>query len=139
MLLSIRGTRKTKKIIVKQEQQGNVPQHSGADKVLMTQNQKKALRAKVHMAKAMAESANVTTGRKLGEIDTHEKNLKHLLEKFRHVLGEDVHKARVQELFSSMPSPTLFVDKNAVICIDIDDDDVNCEKQDASEEVLMHG
>ena len=38
------------------------------------------------MAKAMAESANVT--RKLGEIDAHEKNLT-LMETFRHVFGED--------------------------------------------------
>ena len=74
------------------------------------------------MAKAMAESACVT--RKLGEIDAHEKNLT-LLERFRHVLGEEVYKARVQELFSSMPNPMSFADDCAVdLCIDSDDDEV---------------
>jgi len=123
-----------KQIIVKQEE-GNVQHSTVADQLVIARNQKKALWAKVHMAKAMAESANVT--RKLGEIDAHEKNLT-LLERFRHVLGEDMYKARVQELFSSMPSPMSFADDCAVICIDGDDDDlVICEKQDATTEKEM--
>ncbi len=84
----------------------------------------------------MAESANVT--RRLGEIDAHERNLA-LLERFRHVLGDEVYKARVQELLASMPSPTSFADNCAVICIDGDDNDVNCEQhQDASNKEVIH-
>ena len=102
---------------------------------VIAQNQKKALWAKVHMAKEIAERANVT--RKLGEIDAHEKNLT-LLERFRRTLGEDVYKACVQELFSSMPSPMSFADNCAVICIDGNDDNlVICEKQDATTEKEM--
>jgi hypothetical protein len=65
-----------------------------ADQLVIARNQMKALRAKVQMARAMAKSANVT--RKFGETDAHKKNLT-LLKRFRHVIGEDVHKAHVQE------------------------------------------
>jgi hypothetical protein len=49
-----------KQIIVKQEE-GNVQHLTEADQLVIARNQKKVLWAKVHMAKAMAESANVTS------------------------------------------------------------------------------
>ena len=102
-------------IMIKQEQ-GNV-QPSASDKVLtIAQNQKKALWAKVVMAKAMAESANVT--RKLGEIDAHERNL-NLLEKYRPVIGDEVYHAHVLELLTSLPSPKSFADNCVVIALTV--------------------
>lgn len=117
-------------MMIKQEQ-GNA-----VDNILIAQNQKKALWAKVVMAKAMAESANVT--RKLGEIDAHKRNL-NLLERYRHdVIGENVYNARVLELLTSMPSPKSFADNCAVICIDGDDDAI-CERQDSPSNKEIRG
>lgn len=122
--------KENKQMMIKQEQ-GNA-----VDNILIAQNQKKALWAKVVMAKAMAESANVT--RKLGEIDAHKRNL-NLLERYRHdVIGENVYNARVLELLTSMPSPKSFADNCAVICIDGDDDAI-CERQDSPSNKEIRG
>lgn len=86
-----------------------------------TITQKHTTWAKVHMAKAMEENANVT--RKLGEIEALEKTLA-ILEKNRHVIGDAEYDARVRDILFSLPNPKSFAKECVVICIGDGDDNL---------------
>jgi hypothetical protein len=83
-------------------------------KEVETINQKHATWAKVHMAKAMEENANVA--RKLGELQALKESLA-ILETIRHVIGEEEYKTRVKDFVSSIPNPKSFAKECVVICI----------------------
>jgi hypothetical protein len=71
--------------------------------------------AKVHMAKANEENANVA--KKMAEFDAIEKKLT-LLERMRGVMGEADYTARVKELLvDTMPDTKLFAKQCEVVCI----------------------
>jgi hypothetical protein len=70
--------------------------------------------AKVHMAKAIEENANVA--KKMAEFDAIEKKLM-LLERMRGVMGEADYTARVKELLDTMPDTKLFAKQCEVVCI----------------------
>ena len=81
-------------------------------------NTKQVIWAKVHMAKAMQESANVA--RRLGEIEATDKSLG-ILDRMRPIIGEEAYMERVKLLFASIPLPTSFAKDCEVICVDAGD------------------
>ncbi|KAI2512245.1 hypothetical protein MHU86_2121 [Fragilaria crotonensis] len=70
--------------------------------------------AKVHMAKAIEENANVA--KKMAEFDAIEKKLM-LLERFRGVMEDAEYNARVKEVLDTMPETKLFAKQCEVVCI----------------------
>jgi hypothetical protein len=81
-------------------------------------NQKHQVWAKVHMAKAMEESANVA--KRLAEFEAIEKCLS-VLERTRMVIGEIEFTAGVKGLVASMPKTGRLAQQCEVICIGDDD------------------
>ena len=70
--------------------------------------------ARVHMAKANEENADVA--KKMAEFDAIEKKLT-LLERMRGAMGEADYTARVKELLDTMPDTKLFAKQCEVMCI----------------------
>jgi hypothetical protein len=97
----------------------------------VAKNRKHVVWSKVHMAKAMEQSANANN--KLAELDAIEKSLS-LLDKMRKVMGEVAYIARVRDLATSMPDTSSFARDCEVICIGDDNDVISIHDTDDDED-----
>lgn len=123
-------SKKAVKMVQQQQQEATtLQQHAVAMTDVEATNQRHATWAKVHMAKAMEENANVA--RKLGEIEAVAKSLS-ILAKIRDVLGEEVYASRVKDIVASIPHPKSFAKECVVVCID--DEEKYDKDDDASKE-----
>ena len=93
----------------------------------VAKNRKHVVWSKVHMAKAMEQSANANN--KLAELDAIKKSLS-LLDIMREVMGEVAYNARVRSLAQSMPDTSSFARDCEVICIGDDNDLISIHDTD---------
>ena len=105
--------------------------HSAHLECDLAKNRKHVVWSKVHMAKAMEQSANANS--KLAELDAIEKSLS-LLDKMRKVMGEVAYVAHVRDLATSMPDTSSFVRDCEVICIGDDNDVISIHDTDDDED-----